>query len=120
MVAFGEWKEAHNEAVRLARMLGREVGILKGKEFGRQVFEVIHLPKAENRYKRATAWERIASGTSPARSASVWKCCSRRATREEKTNELAYSAWHRSANDVGTLARYDDRRAGRRPSGKPP
>jgi hypothetical protein len=50
MVAFGEWKEAHNEAVRLARMLGREVGILKGKEFGRQVFEVIHLPKAENRY----------------------------------------------------------------------
>jgi hypothetical protein len=49
MASFKEWKDAHTAAVTLARQLGREVGILKAKEYTATVFQVIHLPKPENR-----------------------------------------------------------------------
>lgn len=45
-----DYKAAHTAAVKLARLLGREVGILRQKEFGRDGFNVYHLPKPENRY----------------------------------------------------------------------
>jgi hypothetical protein len=49
MQSFPDWKEAHTAAVILARQLGREVGLLKAKEYSREVFQVIHLPRPENR-----------------------------------------------------------------------
>ena len=50
MTSFRDWKEAHTHAVKLARQLGREVGILKAKEYNKTVFQVLHLPRPENRY----------------------------------------------------------------------
>ncbi len=50
MTSFSDWKEAHGAAVLLARQLGKEVGILKAKEYNKTVFQVIHLPKPENRF----------------------------------------------------------------------
>lgn len=50
---FTDWKEAHTEAIKLARRLGKEVGIEKTKEFGKEIFLIKHLPKPENRY----GWE---------------------------------------------------------------
>jgi hypothetical protein len=44
-----DWKAAHTAAVELARLLKRETGIEKAKEFGREVFRVHSLPKPENR-----------------------------------------------------------------------
>jgi hypothetical protein len=44
------YEEAHKAAVELARLLKRETGILKTKEYNRTVFNVYHLPKPENRY----------------------------------------------------------------------
>lgn len=49
MQSFTDWREAHTAAVHLARLLGRETGVLKAKEYNRDVFQVIHLPKPENR-----------------------------------------------------------------------
>lgn len=49
MQSFKEWKDAHTAAVRLARQLGREVGVLKAKEYTSTVYQVIHLPKPQNR-----------------------------------------------------------------------
>ncbi len=49
MQSFRDWKEAHDAAVLLARQLGREVGVLKAKEYAATVYQVIHLPKPENR-----------------------------------------------------------------------
>lgn len=49
MASYLEWKAAHTAAVTLARQLGREVGVLKAKEFNTTVYQVIHLPKPENR-----------------------------------------------------------------------
>ena len=43
------WKAAHTAAVELARLLQRETGIEKAKEFGKEVFRVHSLPKPENR-----------------------------------------------------------------------
>jgi hypothetical protein len=48
--AFDTWKEAHTYAVKLSRQLGREVGIEKMKQFGKEVHLVHHLPKPQNRY----------------------------------------------------------------------
>lgn len=45
-----EYKEAHKAAVLLARTLGKEVGLLKAKEYTKDVLQIIHLPKPENRY----------------------------------------------------------------------
>ena len=47
--AFGDWKAAHTAAVELARLLKRETGIEKAREFGKEVFRVHSLPRAENR-----------------------------------------------------------------------
>jgi hypothetical protein len=47
--SFSDWKEAHTAAVHLARQLGREVGVYKTKEYSSTVYQVIHLPKPENR-----------------------------------------------------------------------
>lgn len=49
MQVYREWKEAHTGAVKLARLLGREVGLLKAKEYACDVFQVFPLPKPENR-----------------------------------------------------------------------
>lgn len=49
MASFKDWKDAHNAAVDLARTLGREVGIYKTKEYTSEVYQVIHLPKPQNR-----------------------------------------------------------------------
>ena len=49
MSSYRDWKDAHAAAVTLARQLGREVGILKAKEYTSTVFQVIHLPKPQNR-----------------------------------------------------------------------
>jgi hypothetical protein len=49
MTSFTDWKEAHTEAVRLARRLNKEVGVYKTKEFNLTVYQVLHLPKLENR-----------------------------------------------------------------------
>jgi hypothetical protein len=46
---FKDWKQAHTEAVKLARTLGREVGISRQKEYTTDGFLVHHLPKPENR-----------------------------------------------------------------------
>lgn len=46
---FDDWKSAHTAAVVLGRQLGRETGIEKMRQFGREVFLVHHLPKPENR-----------------------------------------------------------------------
>ena len=43
--AYREWKQAHTAAVELARLLKRETGIEKAKEFGKEVFRVHTLPK---------------------------------------------------------------------------
>lgn len=48
--AFTDWKQAHGAAVDLARLLKRETGIEKAKEFGKEVFRVHSLPKPENRF----------------------------------------------------------------------
>jgi len=48
--AFPSWKEAHTAAVQLARQLGREVGIERTKEYGKEVYLVHHLPNPGNRY----------------------------------------------------------------------
>jgi hypothetical protein len=48
--SFKDWKEAHTAAVLLARQLGKEVGILKAKEYSSTVYQVMSLPKRENRY----------------------------------------------------------------------
>ncbi len=47
---FTDWKAAHTAAVLLARQLGREIGILRQKEFGKDGYNVYHLPKPENRF----------------------------------------------------------------------
>lgn len=44
------WKEAHAYATQLTQLLKRDVGILKTKEYNKLVYQVIHLPKPENRY----------------------------------------------------------------------
>jgi hypothetical protein len=61
---FATWKEAHTRAVLLARSLGREIGILRTKEYGRDGFNVLHLPKRENRYGFELSCE-IVSPTDP-------------------------------------------------------
>ena len=50
MQSFKDYREAHTAAVLLAQQLGREVGILKAKEYTSTVFQVMHLPRPENRY----------------------------------------------------------------------
>ena len=62
MASFIEWKEAHDHAVELARQLGREVGILKAKEYNKTVFQVLHLPKRENRYGLELRCEVVSPG----------------------------------------------------------
>lgn len=47
---FKDYSTAHNEAIKYARWLGKEVGLEKGEEYGKTVYKVKHLPKAENRY----------------------------------------------------------------------
>lgn len=49
MDSFTDWKDAHRDAVRQARVYNREMGIEKANEYGRTVFRVKMLPKAENR-----------------------------------------------------------------------
>jgi hypothetical protein len=49
MTSFNNWKEAHTAAVILARQLNKEVGIYKTKEYNKQVYQVLHLPKPQNR-----------------------------------------------------------------------
>lgn len=44
-----EWKDAHASAVQLARLLGRETGIEKGRQFGKDIYLVHSLPKPHNR-----------------------------------------------------------------------
>jgi hypothetical protein len=46
---YNTWKEAHTAAIKLARLLGRETGILGTKEFGKEGFNVYSLPQAKNR-----------------------------------------------------------------------
>lgn len=46
---YTDWKEAHTAAVHLARELGREVGLERGKEFNRPGYLLHHLPRPENR-----------------------------------------------------------------------
>jgi hypothetical protein len=50
---FTKYQDAHAYAIYLARQLDREVGIEKGSKLyyrGDGGFDVIHLPKPENRY----------------------------------------------------------------------
>lgn len=57
---FNTWKEAHTYAVRLARELGREVGLWRVVEFGKEGFNVRSLPKAENRFGHELRCEVVA------------------------------------------------------------
>lgn len=50
MPQFKEYRDAFNEAVRLARLLGRETGIEAVKDYEGKGFNVLSLPKPENRY----------------------------------------------------------------------
>ncbi|MDE2071728.1 MAG: hypothetical protein KGI70_03295 [Patescibacteria group bacterium] len=59
---FSDWKEAHTEAVKYARYLGREVGIEKASEFGKTVYLVSSLPKPENRCGRELRVEIVNPG----------------------------------------------------------
>jgi hypothetical protein len=43
------WEEAHEAALKLARLLNRETGILRQQEFGRDGYNVYSLPRPENR-----------------------------------------------------------------------
>jgi len=56
------WKEAHTAAAKLARLLGRETGILGTKEFGKEGFNVYSLPQAKNRYGFELRCEIVAPG----------------------------------------------------------
>jgi hypothetical protein len=47
---FDTWKEAHTAAVMLARQLGREIGLWRAVEFGREGYNIRSLPRPENRY----------------------------------------------------------------------
>ena len=47
--SFSNWRDAHIAAVELARLLKRETGIEKAKEFGKEVYRVHTLPNPENR-----------------------------------------------------------------------
>ena len=49
MSFYRDYNEAFNSAVRLARLLRREVGLEKFSEFGKPGFRVFSLPKPENR-----------------------------------------------------------------------
>ena len=47
---FVDWKEAHTEAVKLARLCKRDVGIWRQAEFGQDGYNIRLLPNPENRY----------------------------------------------------------------------
>ena len=47
--SFTDYHAAHTAAVTLARELGREVGLLKAREYNREVYQVFTLPRPENR-----------------------------------------------------------------------
>lgn len=47
------YKDAHNEAVRLANLTKRETGVEKINEFGKTVYRAKMLPNRENR----AGWE---------------------------------------------------------------
>ena len=47
---FESYKDAFNAAVKLARELNREVGLIAQTEYGRKGFNVFLLPRKENRY----------------------------------------------------------------------
>jgi hypothetical protein len=51
-MTYKTWKEAHTEAVKLARLIGHDVGLWAGKEYGigPMVYKIRSLPKPENRY----------------------------------------------------------------------
>lgn len=46
---YEDYQSAFNAAVKLARTLGREVGILRTSEFGKDGYNVYHLPSPKNR-----------------------------------------------------------------------
>jgi hypothetical protein len=46
---FNTWKEAHTAAVMLAREIGRETGIERQTQFGKDGYNVHMLPRPENR-----------------------------------------------------------------------
>lgn len=47
---FPDYHSAFAHAVRLARLLGKEVGIEAAKEYGKPIYRVFSLPKPENRF----------------------------------------------------------------------
>lgn len=47
---FKTWKEAHAQAVLLARQLGHDVGIWRQNEFGKDGYNIRSLPRPENRF----------------------------------------------------------------------
>ena len=63
MKTFKNWKDAHTEAVGLADLCKRDVGIEKGKEFGKIVYGVYLLPNKENRYGHELTCEVVTPGT---------------------------------------------------------
>lgn len=63
MKSFNNWKEAHNNAVELANLCKRDVGIARAKEFGREVFNTFLLPNKENRFGHELRCEVVSSNT---------------------------------------------------------
>jgi hypothetical protein len=49
-MTFSKWEDAFTYAQSRANESGLSVGIEKRKEYGKEVFSVRYLPKAENRY----------------------------------------------------------------------
>lgn len=63
MKVFNNWKNAHAHAAELATACERDVGIEKGKEFGRTVFKTFLLPNKENRCGHELRCEVVTPGT---------------------------------------------------------
>jgi len=63
MKSFNNWKEAHTNAVELANLCKRDVGISKSKEFGKEVFNTFLLPNKENRCGRELTCEIVSPNT---------------------------------------------------------
>ena len=69
---FHAYGDALNAAIDLANQLGREVGISKTQEYGREGYGVHHLPRPENRCGFELRAEVVAPGTPKSRPKGVY------------------------------------------------
>ena len=57
---FTDYKEAHAYAEKQANKHGREMGIEKRKEYGKEVYSVKHVPDAAHRFGHESRMEIVA------------------------------------------------------------